>query len=94
MNSKPLRVILVGCGHRSLTYAGLAETDPDRMQVVGIADPDEIKSDVGLPKNAVLGRTYTNGTRKEPGERTNAVEGVMSLDLRDLEDRAAETRQE
>ena len=61
---------------------------------VGLADPEDLKSDVGLPKNAVLGRTYTNGTRKEPGDRTNAVEGVMSLDLRDLEDRAQETRLE
>ena len=61
---------------------------------VGIADPDDIKSDVGLPKNAVLGRTYTNGTRLEPGDRTNAVEGVMSLDLRDIEDRASETKRE
>ena len=61
---------------------------------VGLADADGMPSDVGLPKNAVLGRTYTNGTRKEPGDRTNAVEGVMSLDLRDLEDRAKETSQE
>ena len=58
---------------------------------VGLADPDDMHNDVGLPKNAVLGRTYTNGTRKEPGDRTNAVEGVMSLDLRDLEDRAKDT---
>jgi len=61
---------------------------------VGIADPADIKNDVGLPKNAVLGRSYTNGTRKEPGDRTNAVEGVISLDLRDLEDRAKETNVE
>ena len=61
---------------------------------VGLADPENVKSDVGLPKNAVLGRTYTNGTRQEPGDRTNAVEGVMSLDLRDLEDRASETKRE
>ena len=61
---------------------------------VGLADPVDVKSDVGLPKNAVLGRAYTNGTRQEPGDRTNAVEGVMSLDLRDLEDRAKETSRE
>ena len=61
---------------------------------VGLADPDEMHHDVGLPKNAVPGRTFTAGTRKEPGDRTNAVEGVMSLDLRDLEDRAKETRLE
>ena len=61
---------------------------------VGLADPEDVKTEIGLPKNAVLGRTYTNGTRKEPGDRTNAVEGVQSLDLRDLEDRAKETRLE
>ena len=61
---------------------------------VGLADPDDFKSDTGLPKNAVLGRAYTDGTRQEPGDRTNAVEGVMSLDLRDLEDRARETKRE
>lgn len=61
---------------------------------VGLADPANVKSDVGLPKNAVLGRAYTNGARQEPGDRTNAVEGVMSLDLRDLEDRAQETKRD
>lgn len=61
---------------------------------VGLSDPDRTASDVGLPKNAVLGRTYTDGTRKEPGDRTNAVEGIQSLDLRDLEDRARETTRE
>ncbi len=58
---------------------------------VGECPPEEMKADSGLPKNAVLGRTYTTGIRQEPGDRKNAVEGVRSLDLRSLEDRAAET---
>ena len=61
---------------------------------VGLSDPEHVEADVGLPKNAVLGRTYTNGTRKEPGDRSNAIEGIQSLDLRDLEDRAKETSRE
>ena len=61
---------------------------------VGISDPDNVAEDAGLPKNAVLGRSYTDGTRKEPGDRKNAIEGVQSLDLRDLEDRAKETSRE
>ena len=61
---------------------------------VGLCDPEDVPMDVGLPKNAVLGRTYTDGTRKEPGDRKNAVEGIQSLDLRDLEDRAKETIRE
>ena len=58
---------------------------------VGLCDPDSVPMDAGLPRNAVLGRSYTDGTRQEPGDRKNAVEGIQSLDLRDLEDRARET---
>ncbi len=55
---------------------------------VGIADSKNMPEDVGLPKNAVLGRTYTQGYRQEPGDRTGAVEGLHSLDMRSLEDQA------
>ena len=61
---------------------------------VGNCDPEAVPLDAGLPKNAVLGRTYTDGTRKEPGDRKNAIEGIQSLDLRDLEDRASETKRD
>ena len=57
---------------------------------VGFANPGGLKNDVGLPKNAVLGREYTNGLRKEPGDRRNGVAGVTSLDLRSIEDQAAD----
>ena len=57
---------------------------------VGMADSKNMSEDVGLPKNAVLGRTYTQGYRLEPGDRTGAVEGLHSLDLRSLEDQASD----
>ncbi len=57
---------------------------------VGIADSKDMPEDVGLPKNAVLGRTYTQGYRLEPGDRKGAVEGLHSLDLRSLEDQASD----
>ena len=40
MNQKPLKTIIVGGGHRSLTYAQLAELENDKMEIVGVADPD------------------------------------------------------
>ena len=40
MNHKPLKTIIVGGGHRSLTYAHLAEIENDKMEIVGVADPD------------------------------------------------------
>lgn len=39
----PLRVILVGAGHRTMIYGGYAHAAPDRMRVVGVVDPDPIR---------------------------------------------------
>ena len=56
---------------------------------VGMANPQDIKEDVGVPKNAVLGRMYTQGTKLEPGDRTgNAIEGIAALDMRPLDEQA------
>lgn len=41
--SNPLKVVIVGGGHRSLIYAELSELKPDMMQVVGIVDPNEFR---------------------------------------------------
>ena len=60
---------------------------------VGLVDPNSIKKDAGLPKNAVLGRQYTDGVRREPGDRVRQrAEGVNSLDLRPLEEQYADPR--
>lgn len=60
---------------------------------VGIVDPKNIQKDAGLPKNAVLGRQYTNDTRREPGDRKRTlVEGMRSLDLRSLEEQYSDPR--
>ena len=56
---------------------------------VGLVDPNEIRKDAGLPKNAVLGRQYTKGQKLEPGDRPEKnLEGIGSLDLRSLEEQA------
>ncbi len=41
MNNRPLKTIIVGGGHRSLTYAALSEIESDKMEIVGVADPNE-----------------------------------------------------
>lgn len=43
MKNRPLKTIIVGGGHRSLTYAALSETESDKMEIVGVADPNEIR---------------------------------------------------
>ena len=44
---------------------------------VGVADPLNLPKDIGMPKNAILGRAFISGESKEPGDRT--TEEVMSL---------------
>lgn len=40
MEKRPIKIIIVGGGHRSLTYAQLAKIESDKMEIVGVADPD------------------------------------------------------
>lgn len=40
---KPIHVIIVGAGHRSMIYASHADTHPEEMQIVGVADPDPVR---------------------------------------------------
>jgi len=39
------RVIIAGAGHRSLCYAGYAQAAPDKMQIVGVAEPIKERRD-------------------------------------------------
>jgi len=54
---------------------------------VGIANPQDLPPDVGLPKNAVLGREYVTGRRLEPGDREEAPPAVLKLDMSALDER-------
>ena len=56
---------------------------------VGLVNPHEMKTDAGLPQNAVLGRQYVKGQKLEPGDRPEKnMEGFDSLDMRLLEEQA------
>ncbi len=41
MNS-PITAIIVGAGHRALTYASYAREHPEELKIVGVADPAEV----------------------------------------------------
>lgn len=43
MTVGPIRVILVGAGHRAMIYGGFQDRAPDRMRVVGVVDPSSIR---------------------------------------------------
>ena len=38
--NKPVTAIIVGAGHRSLIYSRYAVAHPERLRIVGVADPD------------------------------------------------------
>ncbi len=60
---------------------------------VGLVDPYRVEKDAALPRNAVLGRQYVEGERREPGDRRrHRVEGLSSLDMRPLEEQYADPR--
>lgn len=52
---------------------------------VGIAEPATMKMDAGLPKNAVLGREYVTGARKEPGDRTK--EEFLKMEMKPVDEK-------
>ena len=54
---------------------------------IGIANPAELPHDIGLPKNAILGRDYVTGKRLEPGDRKEASAAVLQIDLDALDKR-------
>ena len=60
---------------------------------VGIARPDALPRDIGLPKNAVLGREFVRGNQLEPGDRENAAADIITLDTTDLDKRRGKKAQ-
>ncbi|MDF1512889.1 MAG: Gfo/Idh/MocA family oxidoreductase [Anaerolineae bacterium] len=39
MTRAPLKAVVVGAGHRALLYASFAQSHPEALQIVGVADP-------------------------------------------------------
>ena len=58
---------------------------------VGIADPSNLPKDVGLPKNAILGREYVRGNQLEPGDREGPAHAVLKLDMSNIDERDSKT---
>ena len=59
---------------------------------LGMADPGNLSADVGLPKNAIVGREYVAGRKLEPGDRKGGFAEVMSLDMRTIEEKQADNK--
>ena len=54
---------------------------------LGMADPADLPADVGLPKNAIVGREFVAGRKFEPGDREGGLADLMSIDTRSIEEK-------
>ncbi|HIE43416.1 MAG TPA: hypothetical protein EYP78_01290 [Candidatus Omnitrophica bacterium] len=43
MRQEPLTAVIVGAGHRAMTYASYAQNHPDELRIVGVADLLELR---------------------------------------------------
>jgi type II secretory pathway component GspD/PulD (secretin) len=59
---------------------------------VGIADPANLPEDIGLPKNAVRGREYVEKRALEPGDRPDAANDILKLDMTAVDARRSEDK--
>ena len=41
-----ITAIIVGAGHRALGYASYAKTYPDKLKIVGVADPNKLRREM------------------------------------------------
>ncbi|MBR1810532.1 MAG: Gfo/Idh/MocA family oxidoreductase [Clostridia bacterium] len=43
MTEQPVTAVIVGAGHRAFVYSRLALTNPEKLKIVGVADPDPVR---------------------------------------------------
>jgi predicted dehydrogenase len=70
MKRAPVTAVVVGAGHRGLLYASYAQTHPDELRIVGVADPRELRRHrvaqlYGLPAE----RCYDSAERLAQGPK-------------------------
>ncbi|MBI5725878.1 MAG: Gfo/Idh/MocA family oxidoreductase [Planctomycetes bacterium] len=54
MKSAPITAVIVGAGHRALLYAGYAKNHPDRLKIVGVADPSGVRREAAAREFGLL----------------------------------------
>ena len=78
-----ISAIIVGAGHRALTYASYAKHNPDKMKIVGVADPiklrrDQVAAEYGLTPEQCFGNAEELAAK---GKLADAIiNGTMDAD--------------
>ncbi len=53
MTTAPMSAVIVGAGHRALTYASYAHHRPDRLRIVGVADPNPTRRAIAAAQHNI-----------------------------------------
>ncbi len=75
-----LTAVIIGAGHRALTYASFAETHPDKLRIVGMADPIDLRRKQTSERFEIpLDRCYRSSEQLagEPKFADCAINGTM-----------------
>ena len=79
-DATPVTAVIVGAGHRAVTYARYSEQRPDRLRIVGVADPSELRrrsaaERFGVPESACFESVEDLASR--PRFADAAINGTM-----------------
>ncbi len=74
----PVRAVLVGLGHRTHVYASFAKEHPERMKIVGLADPDSTRLEHAAQKYGIPSKRCFNDA-SELSEKLPAKVGVAEI---------------
>jgi predicted dehydrogenase len=73
----PVTVAIIGAGHRSVGYAKYALRHPDRMKVVAVADPDEVRRE-GVAQTHAIPPAMRFGSYEEMAARPKLADAVIN----------------
>ncbi len=79
----PLTAIIVGAGNRALTYAAYALEHPDKLSIVGVADPSEWRRERAIKRFEMKpGKIYNSAAElaAQPKQADFIINGTMDQD--------------
>ena len=73
----PLTAVIVGCGHRSLIYAYYSLRHPERLKIVGVADPDRARC-IAAAKKFGFDETMCFSSAQELAKKGKIADAIIN----------------
>lgn len=84
--SKPVTAVIVGAGHRAMIYADLSLTDPEKLKIVGVADPNPVRRKIAAERYGIPQENCFENA-DELAKRGRIADGVINgtMDIQHVE---------